>query len=76
MGTKCTECGMLWSQRVPEPRKQKCTKCKYGTVKCCDRSRPCGRSGCMQGQRNCTACNGTGETATVTCSKWRTHNKS
>ncbi|KAH6623603.1 hypothetical protein F5144DRAFT_606086 [Chaetomium tenue] len=57
MGTRCTECGLLWSQRVAEPVQKKCTKCKYG-------------------YRKCTACNGVGETLTVTCSKYKTHNKS
>ncbi|EAQ83230.1 hypothetical protein CHGG_09634 [Chaetomium globosum CBS 148.51] len=68
MGTRCTECGLLWSQRVPEPVKKQCTKCKWGYVKCsgCARSPPCRQPGCLQGQRKCTACNGVGET--LSCS--------
>lgn len=78
MGTRCTECGLLWSQRVPEPVKKQCTKCKWGYVKCssCARSPPCRQPGCLQGQRKCTACNGVGETLSVSCSKYKTHNKS
>jgi hypothetical protein len=77
MAINCSACGKFLSQPVPAPVTKKCPnkKCSYGTVPCCSRARPCGRSGCLQGQRNCSDCNGVGTIQKVECKNWAKHAK-